>query len=321
MAEILDTQLLYQPPVQELRFLPEGPYPCGEQKFSWVSIQHGPLETTGSLNIFDTHYGSNESIALPFRPGFAFACDREHHFLIGGEHSLVLYNTIDGSQQTIVDGIDAKVSGTIINDGVTWDGNLVFGCKDLKFQEAKAGLYFWRAKDRKLFQLRDDQTCSNGKAILAHTPQSATLLDIDTPTKCVMQYELNLTTGKLDAGRIALDLRAVAAFPDGMILTPDQQSVVIAFYNPEPAEWGETRQYRLSDGQLERVWRTMGSPQATCPQWILRKERVGLVITTAVENMPIERQSASPNAGAIFYADTDYTHPAESPLVPLEALR
>jgi hypothetical protein len=99
-----------------------------------------------------------------------------------------------------------------------------------------------------------------------------------------------------------------------MILTPDQKSVIVSMYNPNAAPHGETRQYRLSDGVLETVWTTPGSPQNTCPQLIRAEGKVYLVITTALEFMPEERRSSSPEAGTLFFAPTSWTATNESPV-------
>jgi sugar lactone lactonase YvrE len=180
---------------------------------------------------------------------------------------------------------------------------LIFGCKDLRFCEAKAGLYFWRRRDRRLFQLRRDQICSNGKKVLAHD-DGLTLLDIDSPRKTVTAYPFDPDAGTLGEGRIALDLRDGEAFPDGMILTPEAGSVIISFYDPRDVAWGETRQYRLADGVVETVWRTPLSPRATCPLLLGTGGAMKLVITTAVEHMPPEQQARHANAGCLFVAET-----------------
>ena len=58
------------------------------------------------------------------------------------------------------------------------------------------------------------------------------------------------------------------AFPDGMILTPDGDACIIAMYNPNDVEEGETRMHRLSDGELIGRWTCAGSPRVTCPQLV-----------------------------------------------------
>ena len=148
------------------------------------------------------------------------------------------------------------------------------------------------------------------------------LYDIDTPTKRVVRYRLDIEGGTLTHCETVNDLTDLESFPDGMCLTPDEQSTIISFYNPNPAEFGETRQYSLINGELERIWLTASSPQVTCPMLIEDHEgKVKLVITTAVEHMPAVRRSDSPLAGALFIADTDFSTPPTAPQFPIAGLK
>jgi sugar lactone lactonase YvrE len=211
--------------------------------------------------------------------------------------------------------VDADRSGTIINDGLVWEDNLIFGTKDLEFAHRKAGLYLYRGRDQKLVRLRDDQICSNGKAVrlVDGGPQ---LVDIDSPTRQVVGYPLDIDGGRLGEPQVLLDLTDGTAVPDGATLGPGGDSIIISMYNPNPAEFGETRQYALEDGGLQRVWRTPASPQNTCPNLISHQGRVHLVITTAVEHMPEERRAAANNAGCLFIADTPFDELAACPKFP-----
>jgi sugar lactone lactonase YvrE len=292
-------QLLYQPTDAALRFLPEGPYPFAEGKFSWVAIQHGSDSPCGSLNVFDFRSKTNQSFPLPGRPGFAFATNRGN-VVIGCERSVILYSLDHGSISPIVEHVDAHTTGTIINDGVTWDGNLIFGTKDLEFRTKKAGLYLLRGKDKRLFRLRDDQICSNGKCILEKGETWVDLLDIDSPSKCVMRYRVNLESGTIESEKMVIDLRKDIAVPDGMTRTLDGKSVIISMYNPNPASYGRTLQIGIESGAIEYEWKTEASPQATCPQWFVDQGVLWLIITTAVEHMPADRQLESPMAGSLF---------------------
>ena len=208
------------------------------------------------------------------------------------------------------------MEGTIINDGLVWKDNLVFGTKDLEFATRKAGLYLYRGADQKLIRLRDDQICSNGKAI-REVAGGLELIDIDSPTRKIVGYDLDISAGTLGPARTLVDLTADPAVPDGAILTPNGHSVIVSMYNPNPAAYGETRQYSLANGELEVVWRTEGSPQNTCPGFVMFEGKVFLVITTAVEHMPAERRGDSPNAGCLFAAATEldgFESPATFPL-------
>ena len=113
---------------------------------------------------------------------------------------------------------------------------------------------------------------------------------------------------------MVVDLRDEAAFPDGMIVTPNHRSVLIAFYDFEGAASGEVRQYGLRDSQLEAIWRLPGSPQATCPQLIRRNGRVMLVVTTAVEHMAPARQARCPNAGCLLVGETPFEDVPDTPV-------
>jgi len=292
-----EARVLLRPENSELRFLPEGPYPLEDDWMSWVAIQHGASAREGSLNLFNLTTAESRSIGLRGRPGFAFPTNHNGRFVVGLERAVVLIDLESDDQVVLCDGIDSSVDNTIINDGVAFDGGLIFGCKDLEFSTKKAGLYLYRSADQKLVQLRDDQICSNGK-IVTGTGNVRTLIDIDSPSKTVVRYELNVSDGSLSEPEVVLDLTSGTDFPDGMIATPDDKSVIIAFYNPNPAEAGEARQYSIQDGTLEHIWTTPGSPQATCPQLIATSDGVQLVITTAVEHMSEQQQAAAPNAGS-----------------------
>ena len=321
MAKTTEAELLFLPPNAEMRFLPEGPTALGIGKFSWVAIQHGPDATFGSLNIFDIATGENKQYLLPGRPGFAKPTTQDGVFIVGAERQLGLFDLADQSWKTIVDGVDADVSGTVINDGTIYANNVVFGTKDLEFKTPKAGLYLYRGQDGQLIRFRNDQVCSNGKDVIDSGEGGLSLIDIDSPTKKVVRYKIDIAAGQIAGEETIVDLQDLEGVPDGMIMSPDEQSLIISFYNPNPADFGETRQYSLFNGELERVWRTPGSPQATCPLLLeMPDSSIKLIITTAVEFMPEERRQDSPNAGGIFIAETDFRSPPTNPYLPLHKL-
>lgn len=305
MTEIRQAKPLPVPDTDALRFLPEGPYPLGDSRFSWVGIQHGADAQSGSVNVFDLASGCNESFDLPGRPGFAFPCQTAGHYVVGCERSLGVFDTASGSWDGFCDGIDGDVENTIINDGMVFEDNLIFGTKDLEFATKKAGLYLYRGSDGKLIRLRDDQICSNGKAILV-SEQGPQLIDIDSPTRTVVSYPIDIAAGTLGEPKVVLDFAGDPAVPDGAILTPSGDGIIVAMFRPERADHGETRLYDLASGDLRCTWQTAGSPQNTCPALVRHEGKIKLIITTAVENMTAEDQEACPNAGRIFMGDTDF---------------
>lgn len=308
MTKISDAHLLFLPDNPQLRFLPEGPTALGDGRFSWVAIQHGPEAKIGSLNVFDLTTGTNQQYDLPGRPGFAKPTQIDGVYVVGCEREVAVFRTSDHSWKVLASGIDADVTNTIINDGTCYGDNLVFGSKDLEFKTKKAGLYLYRGIDNQLIRLRNDQICSNGKDVVA-SGGNLHLLDIDSPTRKLVKYRLDIAGGLVSDCQTVVDFSDLPSVPDGMVLTPDEQSAIISFYNPNPAEYGETRQYSLLDGSLEAIWRTPFSPQATCPLLIDHPDgTVKLIITTAVEHMPAQRQRESKLAGGLFIADTSFRH-------------
>jgi len=316
MTDIRTAEILLAPATDELRFLPEGPYPTTDQEvISWVAIQHGKTNSFGSLNLLNMRTGANRTHVLPGRPGFAFACDDGQHFVVGCERSIGRFSIETGAFDSFCDGVDADVDNTIINDGMIWEDNLIFGTKDLEFATKKAGLYLWRGCDKTLIRLRDDQICSNGKAV-RQTASGLELIDIDSPTRLIVGYSLDIGQAKLGPARVLIDLKDDPAVPDGMMLTPDGRGVIVAMFHPGVVGQGETRHYDIESGKLVTTWVTPGSAQNTCPMLVDDGNRVRLVITTALELMSAETRAINPNAGCLFVGETDFEQATPMPLFP-----
>ncbi len=308
--QVYETEVLYLPEDASLRYLPEGPIQQNASQFSWVAIQDGPEASQGSFNLFDLFSQENRTWPLSGRPGFAFPTQDPAVMVVGIERRIQVLDLSSGITQDVSDEVDADVTGTIINDGVAFPDGIVFGTKDLQFKEQKAGLYFWRLADRQLIRLRDDQICSNGK-VLAASGDTWSLWDIDSPTQTVVHYKFDSRAAVLSEPTVVIDLRSEELFPDGMVMTPDGQSVIVALYNPNDAPYGETRQYGLQSGQLEAVWKTPAAAQVTCPLLMNWEGRVSLVLTTAAENMSVEKLERQPQAGALFIGETSFQQTAE----------
>lgn len=316
MTRTTECRVLFRPETDELRFLPEGPYSLSDGRLSWVGIQHGGDSTVGSINILKLADGTNESFHLPGRPGFAFPTSKPGVFVSGVERSVGLFDVADGSWTELAADIDNSVDNTIINDGLVYNDSLIFGCKELEFKTQKAGLYLRRA-DGELVQLRSDQICSNGKAVKKNADGKLILIDIDSPSKTITRCVLDLDAGTVTDPEVVVDLTAEDVFPDGMLLTPDGESLIVALYDPGDPAAGAARQYSLSSGELEAVWTCPGSPRVTCPQLVDVDGSVKLVVTTAVEHMEADQQARHPNAGCLFIGDTDFDSIGDQPVFPL----
>jgi len=316
MPTTTECSVLFRPDSAELRFLPEGPYSLSDEKLSWVGIQHGATSTTGSVNILNLASGTNQSFELPGRPGFAFPTSQPGVFISGVERSLGLFDSATGQWTELVGNIDSQVDNTIINDGVVYGDHLIFGCKELEFKTKKAGLYVWR-NNRDLIQLRSDQICSNGKAVTSNDDGTLLLIDIDSPSKTITRSALDLEGGTIGEPEIIVDLTSEEVFPDGMLVTPGGNSLIVALYDPGDPAAGAARQYSMKSCELEAVWLCPGSPRVTCPQLVQHNGGVKLVLTTAVEHMEPDQQQRHPNAGCLFIGDTPFESTGDQPVFPL----
>ncbi len=277
----------------------------------WVAIQHGPGETPGSVNVLNLLTGENDSHPLPGRPGFFAETDQPGVLVVGMERSLVLY---DLRRREIVSKPFPVTSDqrVILNEGVAIKSGLLFGTKHTSFSEPIACLYWFDAGSRKLHTLDAAQICANGKFL-----RDGRLVDIDSFKKTVDEYPIDFTIPKLGERRIVADFRQTPLFPDGLRPCPGGDSVIVAFYNPQPEPAGVAVQIRIADGEVLAEWTLPGSPRVTCPEFVKLDGKVCLLFTTAIEGM----DPVSPYAGSLFLAPTPFDDlPAAPPLFPAAAL-
>ena len=321
MGAVPTTQarVLVTPAAEPQRFLPEGPRAVrlhGRDAVAWVNIQTGPDATAGELHAWFPDRGEHQVVPVPGRPGFLFPTDRPDTLMLGLTKEVGLFHVPSGRWEPLATIPDADPR-TIINDGEVLPGGraVVFGTKDVRFADPVAHLYLYTLDDRKLTVLADGQTCSNGK-VFAAADGELILYDIDTPRRFVVRYRLDMQFRTLEDQGVAVDLRKVDGYPDGMADCGDG-TVVVAFYDPDPLPAGRAGRYRLGTGELVEEWTTPGSPRVTCPLLVRRDGGVKLILTTAVEGMPPEMRAKCPNAGCLFIADTQLATCPEPELVRL----
>ncbi len=289
------------------RYLPEGPRPLvldGHDALAWVNIQTAPDATAGSVHVRFWDTGKRRSWLLTHRPGFLFPTDRPGVLFVGMEKELGTLDLATGKWHRLATIPDANPR-TVINDGEpTPDGRaVVFGTKDTKFADPIAELYLFTLDDNVVSLLAGRQTCSNGK-VFAHYGSDLVLFDIDTPTRRVTRYRLDLGRRVAADDGVAVDVSGYPGFPDGMRDAGDGTAIV-AFYNPDPVPAGRAIRFDLATGQAVEEWAVPGSPRVTCPCLVPRPDGVKLVLTTATEGMPADQRARCPEAGNLFVADTD----------------
>ncbi len=298
------------------RFLPEGPREAdvlGTRRIVWVNIQDGADSKRGWIFI-----GSNtefSSFALPGRPGFQMPILGGNCLLVGIEKELKVFTFGTGKLSDSLATIPDDDPRTIINDGEVVPGGkaIVFGTKDTQFKDQIANLYLYTVDDNRVSLLAEKQLCSNGK-VFRTDDRGLILFDIDTPTRKVVRYRLDVAARTATPDGIAVDVADQAGFPDGMCDCGDG-TVIIAFYNPDPVQAGKAIRFDLSTGKTVEEWTTPGSPRVTCPLLVKRPDGVKLILTTATEGMPADLRSKCPNAGCLFIADTQLASCPEPELV------
>lgn len=307
---VFTAEPFFDPGSEELRHLPEGPRYLRDGRLGWVAIEHGPNAGYGSFNLLDLETGVNETHELSGLPGFFAETVDLGTVVVGCGRELLLY---DHTRRKVshTGHFCSQNHGVTINDGMAIQGGLLFGTKHLTFRERVAASYWYSSALRQMMEIRHGEICANGKYLF----EGKWLVDIDSFDRTVELWEMDWEIGKAKHVRVIADYRDTGLFPDGLRPTPDGRSVIVAFYNPEPAEYGIARQFAIEDGTVEAEWRFPGSPRVTCPEWVYHHREVKLLFTTAVEGMAEEHRAAAPHAGWMFLAGSDWTMtPARPPL-------
>lgn len=288
------------------RFLPEGPQLVaveGRPAILWVNIQRGIDVPRGDIHGKFLDNGELRIWPQPARPSMLRATDQPDIIFLAREKELGTFD-LHRSTWTPLATIPDTNPRTILNDGAVVPGGdaVVIGTKDLLFANPIASLYLYTCDDKRISVLAEGQVCSNGK-VFARDREGLLLYDIDTPTRKVAKYRLDVVARTLQGLGTAIDLSTAEGFPDGMADCGDG-TVIIAFYNPHRGGEGKAIRYRLDDGEVIEQWTTPGAPRVTCPFLFEQQGRVNMVLTTAVEGMEDELRSKAPNSGALFLAGT-----------------
>jgi len=262
-------------------------------KLVWVSIQYGPEAKDGGINFLDLAARTNVHHHLPGRPGFFVTTEQPGVLLIGLERRLVLYD-VAARRITATLAHVPDNPRILINDGIAIPGGVLFGTKDVQFQEPIAALYRYHFASRELRELLGGQTCSNGKLL-----RGSRLIDIDSVPRTITEY---LHDGALERVRLIAPAESLPAIPDGLRPAPGGESIVVAFVNLDAGADGLAQQIRIADGVVLTEWIFPGAPRVTCPEYV---HGLGWLFTTAVEG------AAAPEAGTIFVGPiSDLSHEA-----------
>jgi len=290
-----EARVYRKPRSEDAGFLPEGPRMMtvsGHPVLVWVNIQTAATSISGTINAPHTEDPLDDfSMPCPGRPGFVLPVLGGDCALVGVDKSLLKCDMDEGDWFPPLATIPDDNPRTLVNDAEVVPGGkaVVFGTKDTQFKDPIAHLYLYTVDDNRVTVLADRQICSNGK-VFRTEGDSLVLFDIDTPTRKVVRYKLDVADG----------------------------TVIVAFYNPDFAAAGKAIRFDLATGAAVEGWTTPGSPRVTCPLLVKRPDGVKLILTTATEGMPAEMRAKCPNAGCLFIADTQFATCPEPELVRLQ---
>jgi sugar lactone lactonase YvrE len=221
-------------PVGTVRaILGEGPtWDVELGRLYWVDI-HSSL-----LHEFDPDTGCERSFEVPGQPGCVLVKDATT--LIAAVEDRLLEVGLCGGGQEVIAQVEHPPR-LRFNDGkCDSSGRLWVGSMDREETEALGQLYRWSGTE--LESVQEEVTISNG---IGWSPDDRRMYYIDSPQRCVWEYEYDLESGEVSNRRVLRRFEEADGFPDGM--TVDEEGFLwIAF-------WGGGKILRLDPGDGREV--------------------------------------------------------------------
>ncbi|HTX91407.1 MAG TPA: SMP-30/gluconolactonase/LRE family protein [Anaerolineales bacterium] len=267
--------------------LGEGPaWDARTGLLSWVDIH------AGQLHIFDPANGSDRSIALGEFLGCA-APRTSGGLALGLRHG---FATLDPSTERLTRLVapEAGLPGNRFNDGKCDPaGRFLAGSMDDAEVEATGALYSL-APDGTLKTLLSGTRISNG---LTWSPDYRTFYFIDTPTRAIMAYDYDLTSGDIANPRPALSVPPELGWPDGM--TSDSEGMLWV------AMWGGAKLTRW-DPATGRLLVMIPFPALNVSSCAFGgADLCDLYVTSARKGMTADQLAQYPLSGGLFRVQPD----------------
>jgi len=184
---------------------------------------------------------------------------------------------------------EANLPGNRFNDGKCDPaGRLWAGTMPLNETDSVGNVYMLD-KDLSVMHKIAGVTISNG---MAWTADNKTLYYIDTPTRYIVAYDYDTTTGGISNKRVVIDVHGERGYPDGM--TIDKNGMLwIAFFGG----W-QVAQFNPQTGErLQSI--ALPTANITCPTFG-GPDLSDLYVTSAYKELTAEERAAQPYAGCLF---------------------
>ncbi len=253
---------------------------------SWVDIH------AGHLHIFDPRDNSDRKIDVGEFLGCA-APRKAGGLVLGLRHGFATLDA-DSGRLTRLASPEADLPGTRFNDGKCDPfGRFVAGSMDDAEVEASGTLYSLYP-DGAVKSLLTGTRISNG---LTWSPDFRTFYFIDTPTRVVMAYDYDLTSGWIANPRPAITVPPALGWPDGM--TSDSQGMLWV------AMWGGAKLTRW-DPRKGKLLTTIDFPALNVSACAFGgPELSDLYVTSARKGMSAADLKRYPASGGLFRIRTD----------------
>jgi sugar lactone lactonase YvrE len=252
----------------------------------WINIY------AGEIHAYSPETASDRVIPVG-EPVGCIAPTKTGELIIASQSGISLLDPESGLRKTLTNP-EAGMPGNRFNDGKCDPaGRFLAGTMDNAEKEARGSLYSL-FPDGTVKTLLTGVRISNG---LTWSPDHSTLYYIDTPTRAVMAYKYDLSTGDISQPREAVHVPAELGWPDGM--TSDTQG------NLWIAMWGGAALTKW-DPVSGRLLGKIPVPALNVTSCSFAGEGLAdLYITSARKGMDDEQLVQYPLTGGLFRLRTD----------------
>ena len=264
----------------------EGPFwDAAEQKLYFVDI------VNKQVKIYSPATQSVDTVQFEQEISAVFL-DQKSELIVAARDGIFTASR-DGVLETLLAPIKIEDPSIRTNDakcdshGRMWVGTMAFD-----FTEGAAALFTFDSKTLK--ELVPDLTVSNG---IGWSLDQKTMYFIDSVTKRVDIFDVDLERGELKNRRVFVSLTDLDAFPDGLT-TDEEGGVWVALFGG-----GEVRRFD-ANGNLTHIVELPVRQVTSC--CFGGKDMSELFITTAQNGMDSDALSREPLAGSLFRAETSF---------------
>lgn len=247
----------------------------------WIDILNGEIQE------YSIALKTHRTIPLGQMIG-SFALCTDGNFIAALQHGFAFINRITGEIKMIADP-EAHLPGNRFNEGKC-DPAGRFWAGTMALSEANgAGSLYVLQKDLKPMRVVTDVSISNG---LAWSADHRTLYYIDSPTRQVVAYDYEKSSGRISNKRTVIKIASEEGFPDGMTIDMEGMLWIGHWNGWQVARWNPHTGEKLSHIKM---------PVAKVTSCTFGGEDLqDLYITTAKVDLAEGEIKKQPLAGSLF---------------------